>query len=258
MRYRHRTRDPARVRARVGRACRHDGRHPFREPRSTRCRRCAAACRRTRRWRRSPGSASAARRRRWCDRPMRRTSRSSCAALPLDIPVHVIGACSNLIIRDGGLPGVVIRLARGFGAITVEADGVIAGAAALDVTRRRTCRRGGPDRARVPLRHSRQHRRRGGDERRRLWRRHRVLSRLGRDRHAHRRAAPPRRRPISPLPIAIRGCRTAPSWCAPGCARGAAHRPRSPRAWRRSARRARPRSRCARAPAARRSAIRRT
>ena len=55
-------------------------------------------------------------------------------ALPLDIPVHVIGACSNLIIRDGGLPGVVIRLARGFGAISVEADGVIAGAAALDVT----------------------------------------------------------------------------------------------------------------------------
>jgi UDP-N-acetylmuramate dehydrogenase len=55
-------------------------------------------------------------------------------ALPLDIPVHVIGACSNLIIRDGGLPGVVIRLARGFGAITVGTDGVIAGAAALDVT----------------------------------------------------------------------------------------------------------------------------
>src|SRR5262249_32107116 len=55
-------------------------------------------------------------------------------ALPLDIPVHVIGACSNLIIRDGGLPGVVIRLARGFGTITVEPDGVIAGAAALDVT----------------------------------------------------------------------------------------------------------------------------
>ncbi len=56
------------------------------------------------------------------------------AALPLDIPVQVIGACSNLIIRDGGLPGVVIRLARGFGTIAVEADGVVAGAAALDVT----------------------------------------------------------------------------------------------------------------------------
>ena len=65
---------------------------------------------------------------------MQPTSRSSCARLPLDMPVHVLGACSNLIIRDGGLPGVVIRLARGFGAIAVEADGVIAGAAALDVT----------------------------------------------------------------------------------------------------------------------------
>ena len=57
-----------------------------------------------------------------------------CAALPLDLPVHVIGACSNLIIRDGGLPGVAIRLARGFSAIAVEPDGVVAGAAALDVT----------------------------------------------------------------------------------------------------------------------------
>ncbi len=55
-------------------------------------------------------------------------------ALPLDVPVQVIGACSNLIIRDGGLPGVTLRLARGFSAITAEADGVIAGAAALDVT----------------------------------------------------------------------------------------------------------------------------
>jgi UDP-N-acetylmuramate dehydrogenase len=55
-------------------------------------------------------------------------------ALPPDVPVHAIGACSNLIVRDGGLPGVVVRLARGFGAIVVEADGIIAGAAALDVT----------------------------------------------------------------------------------------------------------------------------
>jgi UDP-N-acetylmuramate dehydrogenase len=56
------------------------------------------------------------------------------AALPRNLPMHVLGACSNLIIRDGGLPGVTIRLARGFNTIAVEADGVIAGAAALDVT----------------------------------------------------------------------------------------------------------------------------
>lgn len=55
-------------------------------------------------------------------------------ALPLDVPVHVIGACSNLIVRDGGLPGVTIRLARGFSAVTLDADGIVAGAAALDVT----------------------------------------------------------------------------------------------------------------------------
>ena len=55
-------------------------------------------------------------------------------ALPLDVPVHVIGAGSNLIVRDGGLPGVTLRLARGFSAITAEAGGLIAGAASLDVT----------------------------------------------------------------------------------------------------------------------------
>jgi UDP-N-acetylmuramate dehydrogenase len=56
------------------------------------------------------------------------------AALPNDVPVHVIGACSNLIVRDGGLLGVTIRLARGFSAIKTDADGITAGAAALDVT----------------------------------------------------------------------------------------------------------------------------
>ena len=55
-------------------------------------------------------------------------------ALPPDIPVHTIGACSNLIIRDGGLPGVTVKLARGFSSISPEASGVVAGAAALDVT----------------------------------------------------------------------------------------------------------------------------
>src|SRR3984957_2220910 len=55
-------------------------------------------------------------------------------ALPSTTPVQGIGAASNLIIRDGGLPGVTIRLARGFSAIETAGDGVIAGAAALDVT----------------------------------------------------------------------------------------------------------------------------
>jgi UDP-N-acetylmuramate dehydrogenase len=54
--------------------------------------------------------------------------------LPLEMPVTVIGAASNLIVRDGGIQGVVIKLARGFGDIVVEPDGIIAGAASLDVT----------------------------------------------------------------------------------------------------------------------------
>jgi UDP-N-acetylmuramate dehydrogenase len=54
--------------------------------------------------------------------------------LPHEMPVTVIGAASNLIIRDGGIAGVVIKLARGFSDILVEADGIIAGAAALDMT----------------------------------------------------------------------------------------------------------------------------
>lgn len=54
--------------------------------------------------------------------------------LPHTVPVHTIGACSNIIIRDAGLPGVTIRLARGFSTITTHADGITAGGAALDVT----------------------------------------------------------------------------------------------------------------------------
>ena len=54
--------------------------------------------------------------------------------LPHEVPVVVIGAASNLIVRDGGVPGVVIRLGRGFGEIAVESDGIVAGAAALDLT----------------------------------------------------------------------------------------------------------------------------
>src|SRR5580693_8975704 len=53
--------------------------------------------------------------------------------LPGQLPVHVIGVGSNLIVRDGGIPGVVIRLSpRGFGATSADGDSVIAGSAALD------------------------------------------------------------------------------------------------------------------------------
>ncbi len=55
------------------------------------------------------------------------------AETPRDIPVHVLGAGSNTLVRDGGVRGVVIKLTPAFGKVTIE-DGhrVRAGAAALD------------------------------------------------------------------------------------------------------------------------------
>ncbi len=50
-----------------------------------------------------------------------------------DIDVTVIGLGSNLIVRDGGVPGVVIRLGRGFGEIAVEGTAIRTGAAVPDV-----------------------------------------------------------------------------------------------------------------------------
>ncbi len=52
--------------------------------------------------------------------------------LPVEVPVFPMGVGSNLIVRDGGLRAVVIRLGRGFNTISVEGNTVIAGAAALD------------------------------------------------------------------------------------------------------------------------------
>ena len=53
--------------------------------------------------------------------------------LPGELPVYVVGVGSNLIVRDGGMPGVVIRLSpRAFGETRAERDVVSAGTAALD------------------------------------------------------------------------------------------------------------------------------
>lgn len=54
------------------------------------------------------------------------------AALDPGVPVFPMGVGSNLIVRDGGIRGVVIRLGRGFNAIAVEGAQLRAGAAALD------------------------------------------------------------------------------------------------------------------------------
>jgi UDP-N-acetylmuramate dehydrogenase len=53
--------------------------------------------------------------------------------LPAELPLYVVGVGSNLIVRDGGMAGVVIRLSpRGFGEASVQGEIVSAGAAALD------------------------------------------------------------------------------------------------------------------------------
>ncbi len=53
-------------------------------------------------------------------------------SLDPEVPVFPMGVGSNLIVRDGGVRGVVIRLGRGFNGIAVDGDTVTAGAAALD------------------------------------------------------------------------------------------------------------------------------
>jgi UDP-N-acetylmuramate dehydrogenase len=66
--------------------------------------------------------------------------------LPAEIPVIVVGLGSNLIVRDGGVPGVVIRLGRGFSEIKVE-DGhkLRVGAAVPDVKAARAAADAGID-----------------------------------------------------------------------------------------------------------------
>jgi UDP-N-acetylmuramate dehydrogenase len=56
------------------------------------------------------------------------------ARLPAEIPTFVVGLGSNLLVRDGGVPGVVIRLGRGFADTRIEAEHRLrAGAAVPDV-----------------------------------------------------------------------------------------------------------------------------
>ena len=55
------------------------------------------------------------------------------AAKPAGVPVTVVGVGSNLLVRDGGVPGVVIRLGKGFADIAVRDGRLITGAAALDI-----------------------------------------------------------------------------------------------------------------------------
>lgn len=59
---------------------------------------------------------------------------TALARLSPELPVTTLGACSNVIIRDGGLSSLVVRLGGAFASIVTEKDGLTVGGAALDVT----------------------------------------------------------------------------------------------------------------------------
>jgi UDP-N-acetylmuramate dehydrogenase len=65
------------------------------------------------------------------------------AAMPAGIKVTVLGVASNLLVRDGGVPGVVVRLGRQFAAIDFRGGEIVAGAGALDLNVALACRDAG-------------------------------------------------------------------------------------------------------------------
>jgi UDP-N-acetylmuramate dehydrogenase len=65
------------------------------------------------------------------------------AAKPPEVPVTVLGVASNLLVRDGGVPGIVIRLGRGFVDVEVRGTQIRAGAGALDLNVALACREAG-------------------------------------------------------------------------------------------------------------------
>lgn len=65
------------------------------------------------------------------------------ADLPADVPVLPLGIGSNLIARDGGVPGVTIRLPKAFATIAIEGERIRAGAAATDMAVANAARRAG-------------------------------------------------------------------------------------------------------------------
>ena len=65
-------------------------------------------------------------------------------ALPQEVPVYPLGVGSNVIVRDGGVAGVIIRLAgRAWGQVTAEGTTITAGAGALDAMVARASARAG-------------------------------------------------------------------------------------------------------------------
>lgn len=65
--------------------------------------------------------------------------------VPTNVAIMPVGVCSNMIIREGGFRGVVVRMGRGFNAIEVEGNTVTAGVAALDAHVARKAAQAGVD-----------------------------------------------------------------------------------------------------------------
>jgi UDP-N-acetylmuramate dehydrogenase len=65
------------------------------------------------------------------------------ASKPADVPVTVIGVASNLLVRDGGIQGVVVRLGRGFADVAVEGESVHIGSGVLDSNVALACQQAG-------------------------------------------------------------------------------------------------------------------
>ncbi len=61
-------------------------------------------------------------------------------ARPADVPVAVIGVGANILVRDGGIPGVLIRLGRAFSTVRIDGSTVSAGAGTSDVNVSIACR----------------------------------------------------------------------------------------------------------------------
>ncbi len=62
---------------------------------------------------------------------------------PAGVPVTVLGVGSNVLVRDGGVPGVVMRLGRGFADIGADGHEIMCGAAALDINIANAAQRAG-------------------------------------------------------------------------------------------------------------------
>ena len=65
--------------------------------------------------------------------------------LDSSIPIFVIGACSNLIIRDGGIPGIVIKLGKNFSKIKYNINDISVGAGCRDSYFAQICAKDGFD-----------------------------------------------------------------------------------------------------------------